>query len=122
MERLTRSVPRGLGPGNAVRCSTLGQRVWRSQTSTPSLADRFGGIRLRYLLLGALLGGLLATAPPGALAFDYAEPIVPPTFGGPGTTVIIVDSTAVPLASAQSVPNEPPFVPHGTWDDAEGGG
>jgi hypothetical protein len=77
---------------------------------------------LRRLLLGGLLGGLLLAGPPAVLAFDYAAPVVPAALGGPGTTVIIVDSTAVPLASPQSTPNELPFVPHGTWDDAEGGG
>jgi hypothetical protein len=69
-----------------------------------------------------MLGGLLLAAPPAALAFDSAQPIVPATCGGPATTVVIVDATAVPLTPPQSVPNVPPFVPHGPWDDAEGGG
>ncbi len=77
---------------------------------------------MRRLLLAAALGGLLLVAPHGALAFDYAEPSVPAALGGPDGSVVVTDPAEAPTASLQTVPNEPPFVPHGTWDDAEGGG
>jgi hypothetical protein len=85
---------------------------------------------LHRVLAAAALAGLLLAAPHAALAFDYAEPVVPTNLGGPADTVIVVgsagefviDAAGPPQVSLQSAPNAAPFVPHGTWDDAEGGG
>ena len=74
------------------------------------------------LLAGAVFGGLLLLAPHPALAFDYAQPAVPEAFGGPAVVVVPVAPGGAALASPQSVPNDPPFVPHSPWEDGEGGG
>jgi hypothetical protein len=76
---------------------------------------------MRRLLAGAVLGGLLLAAPYPALALDYAPPTVPEAYGGPAPTAT-VDGTPNDLASPQTVPNDPAYVPHNTWDDAESGG
>jgi hypothetical protein len=76
---------------------------------------------MRRLIVGVVLGGVLLIAPHRALAIDYAEPAVPEEFGGPGPAVAPDDRTGAAEVSPQTVPDDPPFIPHNTWDNHKGG-
>ncbi|HLH27085.1 MAG TPA: hypothetical protein VK066_31585 [Chloroflexota bacterium] len=76
---------------------------------------------MRRVLVAAALSGLLLTVPRPVLALDYAEPSVPEEYGISGPAVMPDTNPGEQYASPQTVPDDPPFVPHNTWDNQRGG-
>jgi hypothetical protein len=87
---------------------------------------------LRRLLASVLLGSALLALPAQALAFDYAEPVIPVQFragapdpalgAGQATTAAAVNTVySVGVANPQSEPPAPSYVPRNPWDEGDGG-